>query len=152
MAEIDHSLQDATEPETLKNEIVDPKESLEKIEEVDSSINEDKLEAPELDENVVDDDSSDLDRWARSCRDRRRFKRACAGYASRHYCSSRNYRIRRWMNRNCKRTCGRCGGRTRPLCRDNQRFCRLLARRNLCNSRRQGNWMRRNCRKSCRKC
>merc|ERR1712020_87983 len=105
-AEIDHSLQEATEPETLKNEIVDPKESLEKNEE-------DKLEAPELDENVVDDDLSDLDRWSRSCRDRRRFKRACARYANRGYCNSRNYRFRSWMNRNCKRTCGRCGGRTR---------------------------------------
>ena len=30
---LDHSLQDATEPETLKNEIVDPKESLEEPEE-----------------------------------------------------------------------------------------------------------------------
>merc|ERR1712223_183700 len=55
--------QDTTEPETLKNDIVDPKESLEQImEDV-----EDKVEVPESDENVVNDDLSDLDRWG--CRD-----------------------------------------------------------------------------------
>merc|ERR1712001_102826 len=150
-AELDHSLQDATEPEALKNDIVDPKESLEQIEEDESSIDEDKVEVPETDENVINNDSnddlSDLDRWSRSCRDR---DRRCANWGRRNYC---NIRFRRWMKRNCKKTCGRCG-RTRPLrrCRDNLSFCRLLARRNLCNSRRQGNWMRRNCRKACGRC
>merc|ERR1712001_131365 len=142
-AELDHSLQDATEPEALKNDIVDPKESLELIEEDESSIDEDKVEVPESDEN----DLSDLDRRSRSCRDR---NWRCARWGRRNYC---NTRFRRWMNRNCKKTCGRCG-RTRPLrrCRDNQRFCPLLARRNLCNNRTQGKWMRRNCRKSCGRC
>merc|ERR1712223_1478659 len=66
--------QDATEPETLKSDIVDPKESLERLEQIMEDV-EDKVEVPESDENVVNDDLSDIDRWG--CRDDPRYAGFC---------------------------------------------------------------------------
>merc|ERR1719367_1901056 len=84
------------------------------------SIDEDKLEVPESDDKVIDDDSF-IDHLnlrslgnggveeasSRSCRDK---DQDCAFYARRNYCNNSRYRT--WMRRNCRKSCKICSGTT----------------------------------------
>merc|ERR1712226_832756 len=96
--------QDTTEPETLKNDIVDPKESLEQImEDV-----EDKVEVSESDENVVNDDLSDLDRWG--CRDDPHYALFCQHIVVPAFKGRRCHgRQSDSLIRVCRKSCRRCG-------------------------------------------
>jgi hypothetical protein len=109
------SLQSITEPEALKDNdvdaVVDPRESLDKIEEGNSSIDDDRVEVPESDNDVNDDsnvDLSDMDRYG--CSDRGWF---CGYWVYRGCCTNR---WRGWMSRNCRKSCGFCSTKTKVNC------------------------------------
>ena len=71
----------------------------------------------------------------------------CKGWASR-YCNSATYK--RWMNQNCAKSCGICGG-TVNNCTDKDTRCSGWASR-YCNSATYKQWMTQNCAKSCGIC
>ena len=65
---------------------------------------EEKVEVPESDENVVNDDLSDLDRWG--CRDIVTTPLCRAFKADNHYWCNRGNSYRIWSV--CRKTCGLC--------------------------------------------
>ena len=79
----------------------------------ESSIVEDKVEVPQSDENVVDDDSnddlSDLDRWS-ICRDNPKMGILCRIFTSRgtHICYGGPRGQGQAMRKNCPLSCGIC--------------------------------------------
>ena len=70
---------------------------------------EEKVEVPESDENVVNDDLSDLDRWSR-CRDNPKMGILCRIFTSRgtHVCYGGPRGQGQAMRKNCPLSCGIC--------------------------------------------
>jgi len=163
-AKLGNPLEDAIQLEALKDnvvgEVIDPRESLDKIEGDDSAMDdeeleksdldndsiddEDRLEVPELDDDKVDD-LNDMDRSG--CRDRKSGSK-CRTRRGWGWCTSRVYKKRNYARYWCRKTCGVCRSRSRCRNINSGRWCWIKKRQGRCGR----SSIRRRCKKTCGRC